>query len=108
MDLLLSGRRKKTGNKRIDKQLAIKTNDIESIQHYMTEEVVEKYLALKTKMSPAIILFGKGDDLLPNYPTFKGKTVVGIQTTTWIEPEKLIHLFNTCSDILNSMPNIHK
>ncbi len=108
MDLLLSGIGKKTGNKLIDEHLMIKTNDIKAIQNYITEEVLEKYLELRSKMSPAIILFGKGDDLLPSFPFFKEKAIVGIQTTEWIQPEKLIDLFNSCSDILNSMPSIHK
>ena len=100
---MLDGVGKKTGNCFIDRCLMIKTNDIESIRCIITKEVTEKYIKLHDMISPIMIVFGKGADLLPNVDFFKGKTVMGIQTTNWIEPEKFMSAYEASIDLLGGM-----
>lgn len=83
--------------------MIIKTNDIESIRCVITKEVTEKYIKLHDIISPIMIIFGKGEDLLPNVGFFKGKTVMGIQTTNWIDPEKFMSAYEASRDLLGSI-----
>lgn len=87
----------------IDENVDIKSKNIESVKKHVTQEVIEEYLKVWESVSPIKIVAGKGDDLLPSLPQFKGVTVVGVQTNVWIEPQKLLETINLFSAIVRKV-----
>ncbi|MEG1616984.1 MAG: hypothetical protein RR202_09530 [Bacteroidales bacterium] len=87
---------KKTGDKFIDKNVTIKSDDPEKFRSLLDKESVLLFLDIWKRYQPVMLVIKPGEACdNPQYQRSKN-TIISIQTNKWIEPEELPSFIEDC------------
>lgn len=95
-------RKRKTGVKRIDDKLTIRSHTDSDIKECVTEKVMTLFLELSNRVTPVKLLVKT--DYLNLIGDFKSKNIIGLETNRWIyKTEDINALLNIGGEIIEEL-----
>ncbi len=95
-------RKKKTGVKRIDANLTIRSHVDKNIKELVTEKAMALFLELSNRITPVKLLVKT--DYLSLIDDFKSKNIIGLETNQWIyKTEDIEALLNIGGEIIEEL-----